>query len=184
MVTRMERLDRTAWVQAGLSALSEGGVTAVRVELLAKRLRITKGSFYWHFSKREDLLSAVLEEWERSQTASVIATVEARGGGPHERFRHLSDALTSLDLRLEAAIRSWAGSDPDVCRAVENIDTARLAYLQSIIESAGVPASPAQARARLVYFALIGELTSGGKNWFQGHREAMDLNRPMILSWP
>lgn len=173
-----------AWVQAGLSVLSEGGVMAVRVELLAKRLRITKGSFYWHFSGREDLLSTMLDEWERSQTMGVIATVEARGGDPHERFVRLSEALADLDLRLEAAIRSWAGADPDVRHAVERIDAARLAYLQSIIESAGVPPSPAQARARLIYFALIGELTTGGTNWFQNHREAMDLNRSMILSWP
>lgn len=147
----MERLDRTAWVQAGLSAFSEGGLPAVRVELLPKCLKITKGSFYWHFSGREDLLGAMLDEWERSQVAGVIATVEARGCGPQERFQHLSDALRGLDLWLEAAVRSWAAADPDVVCAVEGIYAARLVYLQSIIERAGVPADPAQARASRLF---------------------------------
>jgi AcrR family transcriptional regulator len=157
---------------------------SVRVELLAKRLKITKGSFYWHFSGREELLSAMIEEWERCQTTGVIATVEDRGGSPHERFERLSDALAGLDMGLEASIRSWAGSDRAICRTIERVDAARLTYLQSIIESSGVPAAPAQARARLVYFALIGELVTGGANWLQRHRDAMDLNRSMILAWP
>lgn len=173
-----------AWVQAGLSALSEGGVAAVRVELLAKRLKITKGSFYWHFSRREDLLSAMLEEWERSQTLGVIANVEAAGGNPHERFERLSAAVARLDMRLEAAMRSWAPSDGDVRQVIERIDAMRLSYLQSIIESAGVPVEPAIARARLVYFALIGELGSGTENWLGRHQEAMATNRGMVLRWP
>lgn len=184
MVFRMERLDRIDWVYAGLSALSEGGIAAVRVELLAKRLGITKGSFYWHFARREDLLGAMIEEWERSQTASVITEVESLGGDPYQRLQYLSDALSELDLRLEAAIRGWGGSDPDVRKTIERIDTARLIYLQSVIESAGVPTLPAQARARLVYFALIGELINGRADWLEYHQEAMRLNRTMLLTWP
>jgi len=184
MERHMERLDRMDWINAGLAALSEAGLMAVRVELLAKRLNITKGSFYWHFSRREELLSAMLVEWERAQTTSVVATVEGRGGSPHERLLHLSDSLANLDLQLEAAMRSWAASDFDVCRVLERVDSARLVYLQSIIESAGVPTGHAKARARLVYFALIGELTSGGADWFHQYRETMDMNRTLILSWP
>lgn len=171
-------------MKAGLAALSEGGLAAVRVELLAKALGITKGSFYWHFARREDLLGAMLGEWEQAQTQRVIETVEAQGGDPRARLVQLSDALLTLDMQLEAAIRGWARTDPEVGQAVGRIDLARLAYLQSILERAGVPAAQAEARARLIYFSLIGELMSGDPNWLEKHRAAIELNRDMILAWP
>lgn len=59
---------RAQWVAAGLESLRQGGVGAVRVERLAARLGITKGSFYWHFRNRGDLLDALLEYWAREMT--------------------------------------------------------------------------------------------------------------------
>lgn len=182
MVFTMERLDRINWIHAGISALSEGGVAAVHVELLAKQLGITKGSFYWHFKGREDLLNAILKEWEHSQTASAIAQVTSLGGDAHQQFQHLSKALTQLDLRLEAAIRAWAASDPHGRQTVERIDAVRLAYIRSIIENADIPIQPAQTRARLINYALIGELISGRTDWLQDHQEEINLNRAMLLS--
>ena len=44
-----KRLGKTEWIDAGLKALARDGVDAVRVERLAERLCVTKGSFYWHF---------------------------------------------------------------------------------------------------------------------------------------
>lgn len=180
----MERLDRQVWIKAGLAALAENGLAAVRVELLAKRLKITKGSFYWHFADRQELLSAMIETWENNQTTEIIALVEAEGGPSHERLEHLSNVLTQLDMQLEVAMRGWAATDSDVRRVLQRIDLVRCAYLRSIIESAGVPSDAAQARARLVYYALIGELMSGSEDWLQTHLESMALNRPMILRWP
>ncbi len=180
----MERLDRQSWVDAGLAALAQGGLAAVRVELLAKRLSVTKGSFYWHFPGREALLAAMLEVWEQRQTGAVIAAVEAAGGPPEERLARLSAALSGLDLRLEAAMRGWGAADAQVRAALGRADARRCAYLQELIERAGVPPEPARARARLVYFALIGEIASGAEDWLAPHQAAMALNAPMLLRWP
>lgn len=62
------RLDRHDWVDAGIAILASKGVDAVRIESLAKQLNISKGSFYWHFKNREDLLEAILAEWESRQS--------------------------------------------------------------------------------------------------------------------
>ena len=83
-----QRLTREAWAAAGLRALSAGGVAAVAVEPLAAALGTTKGSFYWHFADREELVRAALELWELEQTSAVIdelGTVE----DPRERLRVL-----------------------------------------------------------------------------------------------
>src|SRR4051794_41809345 len=60
----MERLAREDWLRAARLALLRGGVEAVRPEKIARDLQVTKGSFYWHFRNREDLLEALLHEWE------------------------------------------------------------------------------------------------------------------------
>ena len=56
-------LTREDWTRAALLAIAEGGTGAVAVEPLAARLGATKGSFYWHFRSRSDLLAAALATW-------------------------------------------------------------------------------------------------------------------------
>ncbi len=58
------------------------------VEPLAARLGATKGSGYWHFANRADLVTATLNRWEQDHTAAVIAQIE-HGGTPTERLREL-----------------------------------------------------------------------------------------------
>src|SRR4029078_4672955 len=58
------RLSAADWEQAALDVIAEQGVSAGTVEEPARQLRVTKGSFYWHFPTREALLKAALERWE------------------------------------------------------------------------------------------------------------------------
>ncbi|HXD37565.1 MAG TPA: helix-turn-helix domain-containing protein, partial [Rhodanobacter sp.] len=59
------RLSAEDWELAALQLIAEQGVGALAVEALARRLGVTKGSFYWHFRTREALLQAALERWEQ-----------------------------------------------------------------------------------------------------------------------
>jgi AcrR family transcriptional regulator len=180
-----ERLDRDDWVCAGVAALSDGGVSAVRVEPLARRLGVTKGSFYWHFADRDALLAAIIAAWAQRQTQAVIDEVAAAGPAePLARLTLLSRIVGRLDIRLEAAVRTWALTDPRAAAAVARIDAARQGYLQEIIESAGVPDDVAAGRARLLYYALIGQIVSAPPGWPRLHRQAMELNLELFLRWP
>ena len=42
------RTPRSSWIEEGLRALAAGGPDAVRIELLAQALGVTRGGFYWH----------------------------------------------------------------------------------------------------------------------------------------
>ena len=66
-------LDRNAWLDAALDALYEEGEVGVRVEPLARRLGVTKGSFYHHFRDREELVAAMVDRWRATQDAYVDA---------------------------------------------------------------------------------------------------------------
>jgi len=71
------RTTRDAWVDAGLAALADGGPDAVRVDVLAQKLGVTRGGFYHQFDSRQALLDAVLDAWEIRSTDEVLDTVEA-----------------------------------------------------------------------------------------------------------
>ena len=74
---RSWRLSAEDWAQAALDLIAEQGVAAVAVEPLARRLGVTKGSFYWHFPSRDALLSAALERWEAVEQETVFGQLEA-----------------------------------------------------------------------------------------------------------
>ena len=82
------RLSAADWEQAALDTIAESGLGAVAVESLARRLGVTKGSFYWHFPTREALIKAALERWERRDEDEVMAPIEPIAD-PRARLREL-----------------------------------------------------------------------------------------------
>jgi AcrR family transcriptional regulator len=150
-------VDRDAWVDAAAAAFAAQGVEAVRVEPLARQLGVTKGSFYWHFADRDALLQAVLESWEQSATALVVASVAASGLGPTEQLELLVTRAFGRDARLERGIRAWATHDARALRLVRRVDRTRMAYLEELFAAHGVAAAAAAAHARVMYAAYVGE---------------------------
>lgn len=138
--------------------LRERGIDHVKVEPLAQRLGVTKGSFYWHFKDRHDLLRSLPEYWARAQTEPVMAHVEGIEGGPIEKMRAVLEFLAREDPdRYDNAMRAWAQFDPDVAAAVSQIDDRRMALACSLFEEAGLDHKAAAFRARLWYFYDVGE---------------------------
>jgi AcrR family transcriptional regulator len=149
---------RSQWVAAGLESLRKGGVGAVRVERLAAGLGITKGSFYWHFRDREDLLEAVLAYWSREMTDAEFDRVAALEGGLSVRLLALAqDVLEKGMGRYDPAIRAWARVDRRVAGAVAQVDRRRVATLTRFFQEGGLQAAEARIRARLFYTFLLGE---------------------------
>lgn len=149
---------RAQWLSAGLDALRTGGAAAVRVERLATRLGITKGSFYWHFRNRDELLEALLEHWAREMTDAEFERVQSMGGGLRERLRALAEDVLEKGMgRYDPAIRSWARQDRKVAAAVAQVDRRRVCALTGFFEQGGFGAGEARVRARLFYAFLLGE---------------------------
>lgn len=160
-MTEKRNLTPLDWTVAGLAALAEGGIDAVRVERLAKRLGTSKGSFYWHFADRPALLIAMLDLWEREGTADVIEHVEAITD-PAERLRRVTgEALEATTrgidaARAEAAMRSWAAQDATVGARFVRIENARTSFLAHELIRLGFDPNAALRLARALYLALIG----------------------------
>lgn len=156
MTSRNVRLDETAWINAALDVLAEHGIESVRVEPLAKRLGVTKGSFYWHFKDRDALYEALLNDWRRRATLDVIARIETFTDAPDERIRrfmtlpfHGSAAKRGADIEL--SIRLWARSDPRARRALQEVDELRLRNMRGLLAQLGFNETQAAARAVQAY---------------------------------
>ncbi|HEV2420545.1 MAG TPA: TetR/AcrR family transcriptional regulator [Candidatus Acidoferrales bacterium] len=149
------RLDRHDWVDAGIAILASKGVDAVRIESLAKQLNISKGSFYWHFKDRRDLLDAILEQWETQQ--SDWNTEGERVSNPVERWARLFEFLSGPGYaRLEMAISAWARQDERVAIRVASADLKRLAYLSRVFREIGFTSGQATEWANAAMFLYLG----------------------------
>jgi AcrR family transcriptional regulator len=146
------------WVAAGLEALRKGGVAAVRVERLAEDLNITKGSFYWHFRDRRELLEALLGFWAREMTEAEFERVQAVSGGLAARLRTLAEDVLEKGIgRYDPAVRAWARLDRKVASAVAQVDRRRVKALTVLFEEGGFAPAEARTRGRLFYTFLLGE---------------------------
>ncbi|MCA9583749.1 MAG: TetR/AcrR family transcriptional regulator [Myxococcales bacterium] len=152
-------LGPKAWVAAAWEALARAGVEGVRVEPLAARLGVTKGSFYWHFRDRAALLDAILADWEVRATQGVIKLVDASSEAPRERLAELLRVTTMAPEApaAEQAIRAWGAHDPSVRAHLARIDARRERYVEDLLVAAGIARPKAKLRARALYLTLIGE---------------------------
>lgn len=149
---------RQHWLVAGLEALRKGGVGEVRVERLAADLGITKGSFYWHFRDRGELLDALLEHWSHEMTDVEFERLESMPAGLDGRLRALAEDVLEKGMgRYDPAIRAWARSERKVAAAVAQVDRRRVRALTALFEGGGFSAAEARTRARLFYTFLLGE---------------------------
>lgn len=152
------RLTREDWIAVARKALIASGVDDVKVDVLARRLRVTRGSFYWHFKNRQELLDALLTDWEANNRREItaIATRTQEGEGELlELFRIWLGEDPNFPA-FDIAIRVWARKARPVAKLVGEIDEAWVASFQRIFERSGMDATEAFVRARITYFHQIG----------------------------
>jgi AcrR family transcriptional regulator len=150
------RLTREDWVRAALLALADGGTAGVAVEPLAARLGATKGSFYWHFRDRQELIAAALELWERTATDEILAEL-ATVPDPVERLRRGLALAMELEEDEFPDVRLLpSASDPLVAPAAARVQDKRLAFLARTFREMGFPPAEARQRALLANSVYIG----------------------------
>lgn len=151
-----QNLSAEQWAEAALDAMTSGGLEAVSVEPLARRLGVTKGSFYWHFANRDALVQAALELWERRETTDAIARVRDEPD-PYERiFTLFKRANTShRSGRLYLALAA-ASDHPSVGAVVRRVSAQRLDYLRQSYQALGMTPHDARLWSTFAYATFIG----------------------------
>lgn len=153
-----KQLTPTEWADAALAVIGEGGLAAVAVEPLARRLGVTKGSFYWHFANRAALIDAALQRWERLHTEAVIRLMEGETD-PADRLRRLLRTVVgvSADDQIEIAMLASA-DEPAVAAVMARVTERRIAYVAELYEEIGLDAADARRRAVVAVSVYVGHL--------------------------
>ena len=155
-----DRLSRSDWVAAGLAALARDGGDGLKADVLAKRLGVSRGSFYWHFADLDDFHAAVTEAW---QDRAVDAVLRGLRGDGARRLRQLLSVALRSDPSLEIGMRAWAASSPRARDAVAAVDARRLDHLQLMLVAAGVAPDASKPRAHVLYWTYLGGALSRSK---------------------
>jgi len=155
-VPRNQTLDRSAWVEGAYRQFTAAGLDAVRVEPLAKELGATKGSFYWHFADRAELLAAVLERWA-ANTEEIIEEALGVSTDPEQRLRSIVATVAGGPGagRGEALLYGQT-TNPFIAEIVDRVTARRLGTVADLLREIGFPPSQAKARAGLALAAALG----------------------------
>jgi AcrR family transcriptional regulator len=164
---RSGRLTAGDWVDAAYSAMAEDGVGSVAIEPLARRLGVTRGSFYWHFKDRRALLEVTLERWERESTEAVISATRSIAN-PQERLVRLAEEAFG-EVPWDDASGGWvfrrrafelavsdAADDPVVRPFLRRVTERRIGYIEECYRALGLPPDEVRHRALMAYAAHAG----------------------------
>jgi AcrR family transcriptional regulator len=182
-------LTREAWTDAATEVLVDQGIDHVRVDVLAKQLGVTRGSFYWHFRDREELLRSVLQAWRERATEQLTHRLEQAREDPRDQ---LSDVLSLpfrgraavRGARIELAIRAWARRDETARHAVDEADAQRIGYIAQIFSSLGYPIAEARQRAFIAYAHVVAESVMPNQGGSASRAERTRLFEALMLSPP
>ena len=144
-----QRLSREDWLENALTVLSRKGQAGLKIQGLAAALGVSRGSFYWHFTDRDDFIHSLLDYWYEEYTAGAPSAVGRDGGSPEERLLRLMRLVHDQDLtRHDLTIRSLAALDSHFSRTVNKVDRFRLDFIQSLFAEMGFTGDQLQIRAR------------------------------------
>jgi AcrR family transcriptional regulator len=151
------------WLDVAYESLLDGGIESVRIMPLAKKLNLSRTSFYWFFVDREELLAALLSRWKSTNTGNWIKRAEAYAENVCEAVLNVFDCWFDdaiFDSRYEAAIRSWAHQSPEIAREAADDDERRVAALTAMFTRFDYKPLAADVRARAMYFTQLGYLST------------------------
>jgi len=148
------------WVDVAIDVLAREGIAGLRVEVLAKRCGVTKGSFYWHFKDRQALLDAVLEHWKKGRILDIEKTTSVASGKERDQLHYAIEVYGASRNRkgmsIELAVRDWARHDPQAAAIVESVDLYRLDCTRKLFVASGMSDAEAKSRSLLLYACVFG----------------------------
>ena len=158
---KSKQLTQNDWLYAALEILSTYGVESVKIVPLAKKLGVTSGSFYWHFSDRPALYDSLLDYWEREMTDKAIEAAKAfKGASPKDRIWGLMEQVMDSGMaKYDLAIWHWAQSYEKAQKVFNRAVEKRFSFAAWMFEQAGFDKIQAESRGRMMVVYMMGEST-------------------------
>jgi len=153
---RSPSLNPENWLRAAETRLAEQGIDSVRIEVLARDLGVSKGSFYWHFRDRGELLDKLLASWEDAQLDWLSA---GDASGPAARWaKFIARTSDPGRMRMEVALRSWARLDERVAARVAAVEKRKARVIADVLRDIGFAQTAADSWSEVVLLICLGWL--------------------------
>lgn len=154
----MPKLSKENWVAAAINQLKEYGPMGVSGEKIARRLDVTRGSFYHHFNSMDELIGLMLEFWEQTQTTDILQRTHLQFDDLQRKMTTLMESAWNTDAELEIAMRQWAFSNELVRTHMERIDRVRLGFITAIYIEFTRDEAKGKKLGKIAYYGLLGAL--------------------------
>jgi AcrR family transcriptional regulator len=154
-----KRLAAQDWTDFALKTLAREGFDALKADVLARKLGVSRGSFYWHFTDLDDFHARVIGHWRQTATEAVIADLE-QYESHEERLEVLLRRALAHRNALEMRMRAWADSNAKAAQAVRDMDRRRCEYMERLLVGAGIAPTLAITRVQLLYWTYLGAALS------------------------
>jgi AcrR family transcriptional regulator len=154
-------LQPTDWVRAGLAQLAREGIESVRVEVLARELSVSKGSFYWHFRDRDELLMRMLGHWEGLESEWLSGEESDASEKPPAAARwarFVERTVAPERISEEIAVRAWARKDERVAARVVGVERRKVRVIAGVLTDIGFSREAAESWSELVALVCLGWL--------------------------
>ncbi|MDJ0813367.1 MAG: TetR/AcrR family transcriptional regulator [Woeseiaceae bacterium] len=143
------RLSREVWLEKALEALAESP-THLRVDHLAEKLGVSKGSFYFHFKGRAEFVYALAEYWRDAYTSVVADAALHEKGTPEEKLYFLMQTIIGQGASgMDIPVRALARIEPDIMPVIREVDEIRLQTLRELFAEMGFEGTELEMRTRI-----------------------------------
>lgn len=162
MSNEATRLSRDDWLDEAFKAVVDGGFDNVKVLSLAEKLRVTRGSFYWHFTDHADLIGSLLMRWKLAQLDLDAKLKSQQSGDALKDLDFVVDAAflqagSELEnLRFEQHMRAFSHHHEEAAQLLVEVDANRMDLFQSKFLVLVKDANKARDLAALLYLAIAG----------------------------
>lgn len=154
---------RDRWLNEGLRVLAQEGSGGIRIDRIAARLGLSKGSFHHHFDGADGFKRALLAYVEHVSIDALDQAIREvpASGDARAVLGHLTEVVGSGTAglyrpELDVAVRAWALFDPDAREAQARIDGARLAALERVWRPLVRTDAEARTAALVPYLLSVG----------------------------
>ena len=162
MIAEGARLTRDNWLDEAFKAVVAGGFDNVKVLAIAEKLKVTRGSFYWHFTDHADLVGSLLMRWKLSQLELDEKLKSHRSDDPIQDLEFVVDAAFNQagseleNLLFEQALRALSHLHAGAAQLLVEVDAERINLFESKFLAIVKDKAKARDLAALLYLAIVG----------------------------
>ncbi len=145
------------WIFIGYKLFSENGISGIVVEKMAKKLRVNKSSFYWHFKTKKEFILELVDYWVVTETEQIIKSSSNKSSTEQKIEALILTTYKKMPyLDFIFYLKRYAQKDKKIQTIIDRIDNQRIEYVESLLQELNYSKKEAKIKASILYKHLIG----------------------------